>query len=79
MEKQKHLEQFFLRFPDADVVMFIHRDADQDQGGRREETEIMIEKHRNGPIGIVKLYFDSKKTTFLSVDKADFGDFDAKQ
>ena len=64
---------------DADVVMFIHRDADQDQGGRREETEIMIEKHRNGPTGTVKLYFDSKKTTFLSVDKADFGDFDAKQ
>jgi replicative DNA helicase len=64
---------------DADVVMFIHRDADQDSGGRREETEIMIEKHRNGPTGTVKLYFDSKKTTFLSVDKADFGDFDAKQ
>lgn len=61
---------------DADVVMFIHRDSDQDAGGRKEEAEIMIEKHRNGPTGSVKLYFDSKKTTFLSVDKADFGDFD---
>ena len=50
--------------------------ADQDQGGRKEEAEILIEKHRNGPTGVVKLYFDSKKTTFLSVDKADFGDFD---
>jgi len=63
---------------DADVVMFIHRENDQDAGGRREEAEIMIEKHRNGPTGTVKLYFDSKKTTFLSVDKADFGGFDAK-
>ncbi len=62
---------------DADVVMFIHRESDQDQGGRREEAEILIEKHRNGPTGIAKLFFDSKKTTFLSMDKADFGGFDA--
>lgn len=61
---------------DADVVMFIHRETDQDIGGRKEETEILIEKHRNGPTGIAKLYFDSKKTTFLSMDKADFGGFE---
>jgi len=60
---------------DADVVMFIHRESDQDLGGRKEEAEIMIEKHRNGPTGLVKLHFDTKKTTFLSIDKADFGDF----
>lgn len=62
---------------DADVVMFIHREQDQDQGGRKEEAEILIEKHRNGPTGIAKLYFDSKKTTFMSMEKADFGEFDA--
>lgn len=62
---------------DADVVMFIHRDSDQEQGGRKEEAEIMIEKHRNGPTGIVKLFFDSKKTTFMSIDKADFGGFES--
>ena len=61
---------------DADVVMFIHREADQDQGGRKQEAEILIEKHRNGPTGIAKLFFDSKKTTFLSMDKGDFGDFE---
>jgi len=61
---------------DADVVMFIHREADSDAGGRREETEILIEKHRNGPTGMAKLYFDSKKTTFLSMDKGEFGDFE---
>lgn len=61
---------------DADVVMFIHREADQDNGGRKEEAEILIEKHRNGPTGVAKLYFDTKKTTFMSMEKADFGDFD---
>ncbi len=61
---------------DADVVMFIHREADQDLGGKKEEAEILIEKHRNGPTGTVKLFFDSKKTSFMSIDKADFGGFD---
>jgi replicative DNA helicase len=61
---------------DADVVMFIHRESDQDNGGRKMEAEILIEKHRNGPTGIAKLYFDGKKTTFMSMEKADFGDFE---
>jgi replicative DNA helicase len=57
---------------DADVVMFIHR---EDRTGNRAEnestgiTEILIEKHRNGPVGKVDLYFDEKMTTFLSIDK----------
>ncbi len=63
---------------DADVVMFIHRETDQDQGGRKEETEILIEKHRNGPTGMAKLMFDTKKSTFLSLDKADFGGFESQ-
>lgn len=63
---------------DADVVMFIHRESDMDNGGRKEEAEILIEKHRNGPTGVAKLYFDTKKTTFMSMEKADFGDFDGK-
>jgi hypothetical protein len=37
-------------------------------------AEILIEKHRNGPIGKVDLLFDESKTTFRSVDKSDFGD-----
>ena len=61
---------------DADIVVFIHREADQDAGGRKEEAEILVEKHRNGPTGTIKLFFDSKKTTFMSIDKADFGGFE---
>ncbi|MGC9605692.1 MAG: replicative DNA helicase [Minisyncoccia bacterium] len=59
---------------DADVVMFIHREIDQERGGHKEEADILIEKHRNGPTGSVKLFFDQRKTTFLSIDKADFGE-----
>lgn len=57
---------------DADVVMFIHR---EDRTGTRTDAEstgmaeILIEKHRNGPVGKVDLYFDEKNSTFLSVEK----------
>ncbi len=62
---------------DADVVMFIHR---EDRAGTRTDAEstgiaeILIEKHRNGPVGKVDLFFDEKNSTFLSIEKnGDFG------
>jgi replicative DNA helicase len=58
---------------DADVVMFIHREANEEGGGKKMEAEILIEKHRNGATGVVKLFFDSQKTSFLDVEKGDFG------
>ncbi|MEK7132740.1 MAG: replicative DNA helicase [Patescibacteria group bacterium] len=61
---------------DADVVMFIHRDDKMNENSDRPGiAEILIEKHRNGPVGKIDLRFDEKKTTFLSIDKNDFGDF----
>jgi replicative DNA helicase len=66
---------------DADVVMFIHREDKQDKtGGARENiAEILIEKHRNGPTGSIELFFDGQKTTFMTVEKSEFGDFDSPQ
>ena len=61
---------------DADVVMFIHREQNEEGGGKKQTAEILIEKHRNGPTGKVNLFFDADKSSFLSVDKADFKDFD---
>ena len=59
---------------DADVVMFIHREdkmnSDADQ---TNIAEILIEKHRNGPVGKVELYFDERRVTYLPIDKSDFG------
>ena len=53
---------------DADVVMFIHRDKNEDGGGKENVTEILIEKHRNGPTGRIELYFDAEKSSFKSID-----------
>ena len=62
---------------DADVVMFIHReDKMTDNQDRPNIAEILVEKHRNGPVGKIELYFDDKRTTFLSVEKSDFNAFD---
>lgn len=61
---------------DADVVMFIHREDKYGENTERKNmVEILIEKHRNGPTGVVELYFDDKKTSFVSVEKSEFGDF----
>lgn len=59
---------------DADVVMFIHREKDEN-GEKSNVTEILIEKHRNGPTGKVTLYFDDKKATFQEIDTNTFDDF----
>jgi replicative DNA helicase len=60
---------------DSDVVMFIHRDDKMnDTSDRPGIAEILIEKHRNGPTGKIELRFDEERTTFLSIEKSDFGD-----
>ncbi len=61
---------------DADVVMFIHREDKYGENVERKDiVEILIEKHRNGPTGIIELFFDNKKTSFVTVEKSEFGDF----
>lgn len=56
---------------DADVVMFIYRDemyAGKDSK-KPHIAEILIRKHRNGPIGDVDLFFDGEKTSFKNLAK----------
>ena len=61
---------------DADIVMFIHReDKGKDESEKTNICEILIEKHRNGPVGKVELYFDEKTTTFVSIDKSGMNSF----
>lgn len=61
---------------DADVVMFIHREDKYKEGSDRQNiAQIHVDKHRNGPVGTVELYFDEARTTFLNVDKSNIGDF----
>jgi replicative DNA helicase len=56
---------------DADVVMFIHREDKMNKDKESERpniAEIMVEKHRNGPVGMAELYFDGKHVRFLNLD-----------
>ena len=60
---------------DADVVMFIHREdkAKNNEGAEKTKiAEILIEKHRNGATGRIELFFNEKKATFQSLEKAEF-------
>jgi replicative DNA helicase len=57
---------------DADLVFFIFREEVYAKEAKKEElrgrAEVIIGKHRNGPIGTVRLYFDSELTRFLPFD-----------
>ena len=58
---------------DADVVMFIYReDRVREDTARKNEADIIIAKHRNGPLGKISLYFDEAFTTFREFSKEEF-------
>lgn len=58
---------------DADLIMFLHRDREIDK--RKDErspyipTDLLLAKHRNGPVGKVDLLFFNKITRFESLEK----------
>lgn len=61
---------------DADIVMFIHReDKYKEDAERKNIVEIHIAKHRNGPTGIVQLYFHPQKVSFSSISRENFNVF----
>ena len=61
---------------DADIVMFIHREEKYgEQSQNNNMVELLVEKHRNGATGMVKLMFDAKTTSFMEVAEDVFGDF----
>lgn len=56
---------------DADVVLFIYpKEAGKIDVTPEDEniTEIIIAKHRNGPQGTVRLFFDKQKVSFNNID-----------
>ncbi|HLC89400.1 MAG TPA: replicative DNA helicase [Patescibacteria group bacterium] len=57
---------------DADVVLFIYRESVYQKDMPPDKihiTDIIIAKHRNGPTGRIKLFFDEQNVTFKSLDK----------
>ena len=66
---------------DADIVMFIYREDYYNKGENEEEesikasskglSEVIVAKHRNGPVGTVKLLFQGNITKFKNpIDQA---------
>ncbi len=51
---------------DADIVMFIYREEMYNENTEQPNiADLMISKHRSGPIGTVQLYFNKRLTQFL--------------
>ena len=55
---------------DADLVLMVYRESyytgETISSNDNNLTEVIIAKHRNGPVGVVELEFDSKYTKFLN-------------
>src|SRR6056300_2092815 len=52
---------------DADLVLMIYRDQYYSNDNNNGITDIIIAKHRNGPVGTVNLLFDSDTASFGSI------------
>lgn len=56
---------------EADVVMFIYRDEVYNpQTERKNQADIIVAKHRNGPVGEVALYCNQAQSRFDNLDVA---------
>ncbi|NCU37903.1 replicative DNA helicase [Candidatus Saccharibacteria bacterium] len=56
---------------DADIVSFIYRPGyyEPDNPDVKNITDLIIAKHRNGPVGKIQLYFHPERLRFMSLDK----------
>ncbi len=60
---------------DADVVLFIYReDKYREDTTRKNIADIIVAKHRNGPVGKVELYFDDQRVTFRNLEKEEYSE-----
>jgi len=56
---------------DSDIVTFLYRDELYNPNTERpNQAEVIIAKHRNGPTGIVTLYFKRELTQFVDMVKS---------
>ncbi|MBL8159607.1 replicative DNA helicase [Candidatus Saccharibacteria bacterium] len=59
---------------DADIVMFIYREQYYNpETDRQNITDLIIAKHRNGPVGRIELYFHPERLRFMSLDTSHAG------
>lgn len=54
---------------DADIVAFIYREEYYNPNSNRANiTDVLIKKHRNGPVGNIELYFDRNQQRLRDLD-----------
>jgi len=63
---------------DADLVMFIHANEEdiRDENGKVKDVlrkELIIAKHRNGPLGQAVLDYHTRFNTFVEIDYSNYG------
>ena len=54
---------------DADIIMFIYRPNAGEDTPDRDSAEIIIAKHRNGPLGTVKMRWIGEQVSFKDMDE----------
>ena len=61
---------------DADIVAFLYREEyyHPDLPDKKGLLEVQIQKHRNGALGKVELYFNKEIQRYLSLDKSSAGE-----
>lgn len=60
---------------DSDIVLFIYREEKyKPDTARKNIADILIAKHRNGPVGRIELYFDEPRASFRNLEKREFGE-----
>jgi replicative DNA helicase len=53
---------------DADLVMFVYRDDYYDpESEHKGEAEVIVSKHRNGPLDTVQLAYQGRYTRFANL------------
>jgi len=56
---------------DADIVAFLYREDYYNPETENKHTELIIAKHRNGPVDTVNLFFQKQFTKFVGFTKMD--------
>jgi replicative DNA helicase len=79
--KLSHLRESGAIEQDADVVMFVHREAyyhkgNPDSGVSENDAMVIVEKQRNGPTGDVELIWEAKFTRFGNQAPAHYAEFE---
>ncbi|AKM19829.1 Replicative DNA helicase [Geobacillus sp. 12AMOR1] len=56
---------------DADKIVFLHREDYYDKESQQNTIDVIVAKNRNGPLNVVRLYFDRSTQTFANLARGD--------